>query len=334
MQTINFPVDAVFLWVDGSDPVWLAKKKALHRQIFGETKESDATQQARFRDNGELRYALRSLEQYAPWINRVHIITDDQIPPWINTSRVNIVYHRDIFPTDALLPVFNTRPIAFCAHRIPGLAEHFLMFEDDFMLGRSVTKQDFFTKDGRPIIWMAKRSNKRIELMLSKKHNTSHDAVIANSHRVIRNHFGSSYPGTTRHYPKSMTRHTVEQLWKIFPDLIDRTLKSPFRSFDDGIITTLYPLYMISSRNGELKKINGLSQIIAFFTGGILHVGGSLGDENLSHKIRLIRLLKPRTFCINDAQKATMQDKNLFINFLQKLFPNPSKFETNKFIQL
>lgn len=329
MLTHKFPVDAVFLWVDSSDPTWMSKKNALHQQVFGETKENDATQQARFRDNGELRYALRSLERYAPWINRVHIITDDQTPAWINTNKVNMVSHRDIFPADAPLPVFNTRPIAFCAHRIPGLAEHFLMFEDDFMLARHVTPLDFFTKDGRPIVWLAKRSQKRMELMLSKEHNTSHDAVIANSHRIIRDRFGSSYPGTTRHYPKSMTKNSVEQLWREFSDLIWSTLRSPFRSFNDGIITTLYPLYILATKKGVLRKVNGPSQIMSFFTGGILHIGGSLGDDNLHYKMWLIRLLKPRTFCLNDAPKATRKDKEDLQKFLQKLFPSPSAFESD-----
>jgi hypothetical protein len=330
MQTNNFPVDAVFLWVDGSDPSWLAKKKALHRQIFGETKDNEATQQARFRDNGELRYALRSLEQYAPWINRVHIITDDQTPTWINTSKVNIVSHRDIFPPEALLPVFNTRPIAFCAHHIPGLAEHFILFEDDFMLGRRVMPQDFFTKDGKPIARLAKRSKKRIEFMLNKDHKTSHEAVIANSHRIIKNHFGAAYPGTTRHYPKAMTTSTANEIWSTFSDIVSKTLKSPFRSYNDGDLTSLYPLYLIASKKGELKTINGFGQLFDFIKQGVFHIGGTLGDGNASYKMKLIRLIKPKTFCINDSPKAKHEDIKKLQQFLHALFPNPSSYEIIK----
>lgn len=333
MSTIKFPVDAVFMWVDGSDPAWLAKKNTLYQQIFGEPDETEANHQARFRDNGELRFALRSLERYAPWINRVHVITDDQTPAWLNTSKVNVVSHYDIFPPEALLPVFNTRPIAFCAHRIPGLAEHFIMFEDDFMLGRRVTPQDFFTRDGRPIARLAKRSKKRIEFMLNKDHKTSHDAVIANSHRIIKNHFGAAYPGTTRHYPKAMTISTANEIWSNFPDIVSKTLKSPFRSYNDGDLTSLYPLYLIASKKGKLKTINGIGQLIDFITKGVFHIGGSLGDDNTSYKMTLIRLIRPKTFCINDSPKAKQADKEKFQQFLHTLFLTPSSYEIIKELQ-
>ena len=126
-----FPVDAVFTWVDGSDPAWVEARrsrwdnvtKARGRGVaFGE----DALAPARFRDNGELRFALRSLALYAPWIRTVHIVTAGQCPDWLDGTRVNLVDHTSIFPDVCLLPVFSTRPIELCVHRIPGLAEHFL----------------------------------------------------------------------------------------------------------------------------------------------------------------------------------------------------------------
>ena len=328
MSLSSVPVDAVFMWVDASDPVWLARKNDLQQKLFGQINTVEANQLARFRDNGELRYALRSLARFAPWIRKVHLVTDNQKPAWLNTERVNLVSHEDIFPAEINLPVFNTRPIQFCIHRVPDLAEHFLLFEDDFMLGRPVAVKDFFAAEGRPHVWIAKRSTKRIaSLLLKKKHDTTHDETVANSHRLIRKEFGSSYPGTVRHFPKAITRSTAEELWKLFPDVIEKTLKSPFRSFDDGIMNTLYPLYLIAANKGNIRKINGISQVADILTRGILHIGGSLGDDNLDYKMRLIRFLKPRTFCLNDAPKATEESKQKLLNFLNSLFPEPSFFE-------
>lgn len=316
------------MWVDASDPVWLARKNELQHKLFGQINTVEANQSARFRDNGELRYAFRSLARFAPWIRKVHLVTDNQKPAWLNTDHVNLVSHKDIFPAEVNLPVFSTRPIQFCIHRVPDLAEHFLLFEDDFILGRPVTVKDFFAAEGRPLVWIAKRSTKRItSLLLKNKYDTTHDEAVARSHRLIRKKFGSSYSGTVRHFPKAMTKKTAEELWKLFPDVIANTLKSPFRSFDDGIMNTLYPLYLIASKKGNVRKINGIAQVADILNRGILHIGGSLGDDNIDYKMQLIRFFKPRTFCLNDAPKATEESIQKLRQFLHSLFPEPSIFE-------
>ena len=96
---------------------------------------------ARFADHDELRFSLRSLEQFAPWINHVWIVTADQRPRWLTPDHpwVSVVSHRDIFPDPDALPTFNSHAIEACLHRIPGLAEHFLYLNDDMLLGRPVS---------------------------------------------------------------------------------------------------------------------------------------------------------------------------------------------------
>ena len=149
-QQPPFPIDAVFTWVDGADPVWLEQKRLLRQKLFGDSgAPGDADNTARFQDNNELRYALRSLARYAPWVRSVHLVTAGQKPLWLNTKNVNLVSHRDIFPENVSLPVFSGRPIEFCVHRVPGLAEHFMYFNDDVMLGRPVCPEDFFCPTAR-----------------------------------------------------------------------------------------------------------------------------------------------------------------------------------------
>lgn len=328
MSKYTYPIDAVFLWVDSSDPEWQQKKIQAQNKPYNTILQEEANQNARFRDNGELRYALRALNRFAPWINNVFIITDNQKPSWINTKTVNIISHQEIFPPEVRLPVFNTRPIEFCAHRIPNLAEHFLLFEDDFMLGREIRKKYFFTPEGKPLVWISKKKYGKINSWLSKKiHQTSHDATIATSHRLIRKKFGTSYPCTVRHFPKAMTKQTVKELWDTFPYEISQTLNSPFRSFDDVNITTLYPLYLIATKKGRIRTINGFRQLVDFATSGIRHIGASIGDDNFAHKINMIKNFKPLTFCLNDAQKADIDSRNKAIQFLQFLFPDKSIFE-------
>ncbi|XP_060599463.1 N-acetylglucosamine-1-phosphotransferase subunits alpha/beta-like [Ruditapes philippinarum] len=49
----------------------------------------------RCRDWRNLRYALRSVEKYADWINHVFLVTNGQVPNWLNTGyhKVSIVKH-------------------------------------------------------------------------------------------------------------------------------------------------------------------------------------------------------------------------------------------------
>ena len=37
-----------------------------------------------FLDFDQLRFSLRSIEQYAPWIRHVFIVTNGQVPDWLN----------------------------------------------------------------------------------------------------------------------------------------------------------------------------------------------------------------------------------------------------------
>ncbi|HLS46213.1 MAG TPA: Stealth CR1 domain-containing protein, partial [Ornithinicoccus sp.] len=69
-SAIEFPVDAVYLWVDDSDPRWRAKRAATRRRL-GLADLPGASEALYFRDRGELRASMRSLEAHAPWIRHI-----------------------------------------------------------------------------------------------------------------------------------------------------------------------------------------------------------------------------------------------------------------------
>jgi UDP-N-acetylglucosamine-lysosomal-enzyme len=94
----------------------------------------------RYRDSEELRYSLRSLVRFAPWIRHIYLVTDNQIPYWLDLShpRLTVVPHSDIFPNKSHLPVFSSPAIEAHIHRIPGLSQRFIYFNDDVMLGNII----------------------------------------------------------------------------------------------------------------------------------------------------------------------------------------------------
>ena len=145
-------IDLVYLWVDGNDPDWQAQK-AKWIEIESGVKSSNSP--ARWRDNNEFLYSVRSVAKFAPWINHIYIITGfGQVPKWLNINhpKITIVDHSEILPADAL-PTFNSMAIEAGIINIPGLSEYFLLANDDTFFGREIGP-DFFVDDrGRIKVW-------------------------------------------------------------------------------------------------------------------------------------------------------------------------------------
>ena len=144
MHTKNIPeIDFVIPWVDGSDPAWLEERAKY------DSKGCDA-REARYRDWGLLPYWFRTVEAYAPWVRKIHFITWGHIPEWLDTTnpKLHIVYHKDYIP-EKYLPTFQANPIELNLHRIEGLAEQFVYFNDDVFITKAI-KPEFFFKNSLP----------------------------------------------------------------------------------------------------------------------------------------------------------------------------------------
>ena len=147
---MTYPIDLVYLWVDGSDPNWCARKNDFLR--LADAKEHELAVPERWQDNDELKYSLRSVELFCPWVNHIFIVTDNQCPAWLkrNHPKLTVVDHREIIPAD-YLPVFCADVIESFLPYIPNLSEHFLFANDDMFFGRTTSPKRFFDQDGNPI---------------------------------------------------------------------------------------------------------------------------------------------------------------------------------------
>ncbi len=329
-ETISFPIDAVYIWVDGSDPDWRARRQAALEKVYpSSAPHADAVADCRFLDNGELRYSLRSLARFAPWVRRVHLLTDGQKPHWLDETSVRLVRHEEVFPSGSPLPVFNSSAIETVQHRVPGLAEHFISLNDDFLLGRPVRETDFFLPDGRPRIWMPRRSPRharhRTEEELAAM--SPHEAGVIRARQLVRERCGLPRVFSLRHYPRPMTVSTMNELWETFPQELTATMHSPFRSCQDVVVPMLYTCWMLAAGKGHPREINGIFQILDALRGRLHHLGTSLGDHNFPRKCALIRRLHPLTFCLNDSENARADDRAAMLRLLREFFPVPSRFE-------
>lgn len=148
----NFPIDLVYLWCDGADPAF-AKRR---RQFAGKQILTEDIGE-RYEQVDELKYSLRSADLYVPWVRHVFIVTDRQIPKWLNTEypKVSIVDHAEILP-QKIIPVFNSAAIETALFNIPGLSEHFLYANDDMFFNRPLQPDFFFDPNGKPIVRLKK----------------------------------------------------------------------------------------------------------------------------------------------------------------------------------
>lgn len=134
-------MDAVILFVDMDDPQWQEEYEK-HIALPVDKKK--------FRDWGFLKYVMRGIGVYMPFIDKIHLVVmmDSQVPEWVNRNTVNIIYHEDIIPKE-YLPLFNSSSIEMFLHKIPGLSNEFIYFNDDVFPTQQLEYNDFFDGSGK-----------------------------------------------------------------------------------------------------------------------------------------------------------------------------------------
>ena len=307
-------IDLVYLWVNGNDPQWLAKRNA----CIGKTEEKSAVNcDGRYADNDELKYSLRSIDKYAPWLRRIFIVTDNQVPVWLDTAnpKVRIVDHKEIMP-DVCLPCFNSAVIEHFLYRIPGLAEHFIYANDDMFINKPVTPETFFGKDGLPIVRFNRRPFRKWTLLFKEKVQgkrlSNYVQTIRNSAELVEKKYGKYYGGKTHHNIDAYLRSDYEHAAKVFEDEIRTTLPNHVRSEND-IQRNIYSYVALAEKRAHLHYV---TQRTSFR----LHI------QNESHYGKLERY-NPILFCMNDSQYAKDCDRKRAAAFLDKRFPEKSQYE-------
>jgi hypothetical protein len=309
-----FDIDLVYLWVDGNDPVWLNKKNV----FLGESpKESEVSCKGRFANNDELRYSLRTAEKYAPWIRKIFIVTDKQVPDWLDTTnpKIKIIDHTDILPAEAL-PCYNSVVIEYFLYKIPNLAEHFLYANDDMFFNAQITPDFFFAANGYPIVrlqrvFLGKWINRLRKTL--KIHTNIYRQTIEKSAKLIEKKSGKYYSGTPHHnvdaYLKTDFQNVVEQE---FYSEISPTVTNHTRSEND-VQRIIFLYYLLSIRHGSLRYV-GRTESCRI----------RLHNPNF---MKFITRYQPKLFCLNDSNHASDEDRARIKPFLEKLFPLKTEFE-------
>ncbi|RKW71925.1 stealth family protein [Galactobacter caseinivorans] len=318
VQEVGFPIDVVYTWVDGADAEWAKSKAQAKAAVEGVVFTERSDDESRFADHDELRYSLRSLEQFAPWVRHVWIVAAGQRPAWLRDSdRVTVVDHREIWPDPAQLPNFNSHAIEANLHRIQGLAEHFLYLNDDNFFGRPVSPEQFFRGSGLANAFLSRATVDFAEPVEGEIASTT---AAKKARGLVLEQCGAYPTRKYFHAPAALTRSRQEELERIFPAEFAATRAAQFRTTED------------IAAAGSLSMAYGLA------TGSV--VTGRIRYDYIDPAVpdgaaRMRRYLKARnmdTFCINDGsteespeERSATHDR--IAGWLEEFLPVRSSFE-------
>ncbi|MBE6209089.1 MAG: hypothetical protein E7128_02515 [Rikenellaceae bacterium] len=331
-MTQTHDIDFVITWVDGSDPAWQKE----YRQ-YCTPDGSENTSPIRYRDWGTLRYWFRAVEKYAPWVRRIHFITWGHLPEWLDTSnpRLNVVRHADYIPAQ-YLPTFASRPIELNMHRIEGLADHFVYFNDDMMLGRPVTPERFF-RGGLPcdmarlsliahcsishaVLNMSEMINRRYNLReVLRKHPCkwfSPRYGLRNILKTLNLAVWNTIPALTdTHMPQPFLREVFDQMWDEEREVLERTCSSRSRSNDGVNCWVVRYEQLLSGRFAPISESDTKLD--------------TLGEERIGDICDYITHQRYAMYCLNDSTqiKDFESVQRQLLEALQTTLPEKCSYE-------
>ncbi len=268
------PIDFVFTWVNSDDPNWSQMKSkyiALNRNgtqdsIEGSPQlkpflQNDSDAIERFRSRDELQYAVRSIFQYASFFRNMYIVSNCSPPNWLDleSDRVHWVWHEQILPQSSL-PTFNSHAIETALHRIPGLSERFVYLNDDMMIARPTTPNDFFFPNGIEKIRFENYGN---VAGITSPHQPDYLNGAINSSHLLEKKYARSSMSLLTHSARSMRKSTWNALEDEFGKELANTSGHRLRSIDDQNPCFLYAHFSVLNGTGvpddedtELVQVN------------------------------------------------------------------------------
>ena len=332
-------IDIVVMWVDGNDLEW-QKEKAK----YDVSKDADGTIY-RYRDWGLLRYWFRGIDKFAPWVRKVHFVTWGHVPDWLDISnpKLNIVKHEEFIPKK-YLPTFSANTIENNIHRIKGLAEKFVLFNDDFYLIDRTTPEDFF-KNGLPMDTIALNVSCPQKSLISRffdinntaivnDHFDFHESLKQNKQKWLspKNGFGAiaryivlkhcpRFPGFWQHHlASSYLKSTFRDVWEKEPEVLDETCSHKFRESSD-VNQWVFKDWQIASGNVEIRSVK---------FGKAFYIDRDGVEKIQDEIVKYIRNQNGKIVVINDGEMNEETMESFIMNLRESfdaILPDKSSFE-------
>lgn len=315
LEDCTFPVDIVYTWVDGRDTEWRQRWLAAKGEGTIEAEGVGGTHEARWESFDELRYSLRSVEMYAPWVRHIFLVTDRQRPAWLRDQPgLTVVDHSDVFQPYAKRPCFNSHVIESQLHHIAGLAEHFLYMNDDVLLLKPTRTETFFHANGLAKFFP---STAKIEL----DDPAEGDNITSAAGKSLRRLLGV---GQT-HLPINKMRHTPHPLRRSVMTMLETELRSDFENLGKRQFRTAQDFAPVSQLHHYYAYLKGMSAPEPY----------RAIYWDLFYKLPLwqriqIELRFGMSICLNNSEGSSAllrRNQKKALSILERLYPRPSRFE-------
>lgn len=329
----EYPIDIVVAWVDGSDPEWRTERSRYRPESNADNND------ARFREWGVFQYWFRRIEEYAPWVRTVHLVTWGHLPLWLNTNhpKLHVVNHKDYIPEE-YLPTFSSHTIELNMHRIPGLAERFIYFNDDMYLNSPTIPEDFFV-DGMPVdaavlhnvtisdtvsfmpyialncLGIINESFSKRETMLGNKKlwfSLKYGKLLLHNLYLLP---GKNFNGFRNfHGCAPYLKSTFEEVWDKYPEIMDATCRNRFRSRAD-VNQYLFRYWQLAK--GQFVPGKPKFAYLTLGEDSMKDIEMALGDK------RYIEV------CVNDDPSGLnfAEEQKLLRDIFERCHPRPCEFE-------
>lgn len=321
-------IDFVFTWCDGADPEFIRRKNDRLHSAGAQAGTEDNIGAVRYREHGELRYALRSVYQYAPWFSHIYLVTDRQKPAWLKEhSKISVIDHSEIIPRE-LLPTFSSVCIEMYLDRIPGLSKKFIYGNDDTMIGRPLSPSDFFPGGGRPVVWLNEGTGPEADRAFAQKllndpSRRSWRGTVLRAWRLFEEKKTMRVP---LYYPgHSFDAYTIGLFRDVLskhPELLTANA-APFRTGKE--ISRVLFSYEMAFTFGCPKMTFGRFTALEKLKNRLLRGTVPVVCRNDLYKLeRDVSILRPETFCLNNLTDDSAAEA---LRYCQSLFPAPAPWE-------
>ncbi len=312
-------IDAVITWVDGDDPRHKAKRQAFSTPEM--VAKENVAGDTRFNNLGEIFYCVASINRFAPWINKVYLVTDEQDPhlePFLEQHfpegyiPIEIIDHKTIFRGyEKYLPTFNSISIESMTWRIPGLSDRFVEFNDDLILAAPVTPEDFFTEKG--IVCYATKSNYLLTALtrLFKRNRDGSQAVTYKGTMLN----AATLAGNRRyflkmdHTPRGLSRTHYEEFFTRHSDLLEQNISHRFRHATQYNPQEVQYLLLHKQGRCEVRPVKG----------NLLYLKPKNGIEYIERKLaKFSQSTHTRFACFNSLDMADKEGLDKVIAWIKE----------------
>lgn len=302
-------IDAVITWVDGNDPVHKEKRQKYASPEM--LKSDDVAGDTRFVEVGEIAWCVASINRFAPWINKIYIVTDSQDPKLDSFLShnfpnghipVEIVDHKVVFAGyEQYLPTFNACSIESMTWRIPGLSDRFLSFNDDMMLCAPVCPEDFFTEDDKSVCYAGAANipftilTRKLKPSRGGRRKVTFKGALSNAARLAGNRWSFL---RINHTPRALRRDFYEEYFTSHPQALIRNIQYRFRDPDMYVPELLQYTQLYNQGKCVVRPVKG----------NLFYLQPNGDHGYVKSKLHALAIGQYKFCCFNSIDKATPEE--------------------------